>query len=163
MRTNEFIVDDFVIAQERILPLFMIVVFLVPVYRLISLIVTERQNKTKDVARSMGIKESAYWLSWFLYFFIGVTAVTLAQALMLAHRVFQYSEFLPIFLCLWLYGLSLFGYIILIQSLFTKPTLASIFGSLLFFASSFIEAVVEDPFLGEHHKLLASVMPSVTI
>lgn len=55
----------------------MIVVFLLPIYRLISLLTTERMTKTKDMARSMGIQESAYWLSWFLYYLIGMTAVTL--------------------------------------------------------------------------------------
>lgn len=76
MQTNEFVKDDFLIAQERILPLFMIVVYLLPIYRLISLIVNERMTKTKDVARSMGIKERAYWQSWFIYFMTGMTLVT---------------------------------------------------------------------------------------
>ena len=114
MQTNEFVKDDFAIAQKQILPLIMVVIFLLPIYKLISQIVTERLNKTKDVARSMGISESAYWLSWFFYYFAGVTFVTLVMASLLNFLVFKYSEVHLVFAVLWSYGLSLFGYIIFI-------------------------------------------------
>ena len=64
---------------------------------------------------------------------------------------------------LWLYGLALFGYIVFVSAFFAKPTLASIVGSLLFFASSFVDVVIEDPGLPEHFKLLASIIPSVAV
>lgn len=163
MQTNEFVRDDFVIAQKQILPLIMVVIFLLPIYKLISQIVSDRVNKTKDVARSMGISESSYWLSWFLYYTLGMTLVTLVMAVLLTFLVFKYSELLLVFAVLWLYGLSLFGYILFIQALFPKPTLASIVGSLLFFASSFVDIIVRDPNLDEHYKLLASLVPSITI
>ena len=163
MRTNEFVKDDFVVASKVILPIVMIVVFLLPIYRLISLIVTERMTRTKDMARSMGIKERSIWLSWFLYYLIGMTVVTITQALLLMYFVFKYSELLPVFAILWLYGLSLFGYVVCISAFFTRPTMASIVGSLLFFVSSFVDTIIEDPFMDEHYKLIASIMPSVAI
>ena len=92
----------------------MIVVFLLPIYRMISLIVSERLTKNKDMARSMGITESSYWLSWFLYYLIGMTFVTFIQSMMLTFGVFKYSELGPVFFILWLYGLALFGYIVFI-------------------------------------------------
>ena len=141
----------------------MVVVFLLPIYKLTSLIVTERLTKTKDVARSMGIKESSYWLSWFLYYVIGMTLVTIIMALLLTYYVYKFTELVYIFAVLWLYGLSLFGYVAFIQSLFTNPTLASIVGSFIFFFSSFVDLVVGDPFLDEHYKLLASIMPPVCV
>lgn len=82
---------------------------------------------------------------------------------MLTFGVFKYSEFLPVFAVLWLYGLSLFGYVTFIQAFFSRPTLAAIVGSLLFFLTSFTETVVDDPFMDEHWKLMASLFPSVTI
>ena len=48
----------------------------------------------------MGITESSYWLSWFLYYLIGLTFVTLVQALLLTYGVFNYSDFGPIFMIL---------------------------------------------------------------
>ena len=92
----------------------MVVIFLLPIYKLISQIVSERVNKTKDVARSMGVSESAYWLSWFIYYLVGMTLVSLVMAILLTFLVFKYSELLLVFAVLWLYGLSLFGYILFI-------------------------------------------------
>jgi hypothetical protein len=141
----------------------MIVVFLLPIYRMINMIVTERSTKTKDVARSMGIKESSYWLSWFLYYMIGITLVTVVQACLLTYGVFKYSELAPIFAVLWIYGLSLFGYITFISAFFSNPTVASIIGSLFFFVSSFSDVIIQDAFTDEHYKLLGSILPSVAI
>jgi len=163
MTTNEFVKDEFVLAQKKIFPIFMVVVFLLPIYKLTSLIVNERQNKTKDVARSMGIKESSYWMSWFLYYLIGITLVSMVMALLLTFYVYKYSELVCLFAVLWLYALSLFGYVAFIQSLFTNATLASIVGSFIFFFSSFVDLIVGDPFLDEHYKMLASIVPSVAI
>ena len=163
MQTNEFVKDDYILAQQQLLPLVMVVILLLPIYKLTSQIVGERMNKTKDVARSMGISENSYWLSWFLYYLIGMSFVTFIMGIILTFFVFKYSEFILIFAVLWLYGLSLFGYIIFIQSLFSKPTLASIVGSLLFFASSFVDIIVRDPHMEEHLKLIASLVPSITV
>jgi len=68
--------------------------------------------------------------------------VTTMQATMLVYGVFQYSDFASIFTIVFTYGLSLFGYIVIISSFFARPTVASIVGSLLFFMSSFVDLLV---------------------
>ena len=42
MTTNEFVKDDFTLALKGILPIFMVVIYLLPIYRMISLLVNER-------------------------------------------------------------------------------------------------------------------------
>ena len=113
--------------------------------------------------RSMGISESSYWISWFVFYIFGITVITTIMAFLLTFFVFKYSQYYLVFAILWLYGLSLFGYVVFVQALFTKPTIASIFGSLLFFVSSFADIIVRDPNLAEYYKLLASIMPSIAI
>ena len=120
----------------------MVVVFMLPIYRMINLLVDERDNKSKDLARSSGVHEASYWLSWFIYFLIGVSFVAMAMALVLTNYVYNYSEVIPVFLVFFLYGISLFGYCVIIQAFFTKSTLASIVGSLIFFATSFVDQII---------------------
>lgn len=144
MRSNEFAMDDFTFALKDILPRFMIVIFLLPIYRMLNLIVSDRLQKTKDMNRSMGIRESSYWLSWLLYYLLIITFLTLSLSVMLTYGVFKYSELGPVFLLMWSFGMSLFGYIVLIQAFFKKPTLAAIVGSLLFFVSSFLDQIIKD-------------------
>ena len=91
------------------------------------------------MSRSMGIRESAYWLSWFWYYLIGNTIMTVSLSIMLTEGVFKYADLGPVILLLWIYGMSLFGYIVFTQAFFKRPSLASIVGSLLYFMSGFMD------------------------
>ena len=119
MHSNTVILDQFHYVQNELFPIVMILVFLMPIYRFTTWIVSDKMNKTKDVARSMGVSEGSYWLSWFLFYFAGITPISLVCALMLTYGALDYSGLLPVFLTFWLYGLSLFGYIFLTSSFFT--------------------------------------------
>lgn len=141
----------------------MIIVYLLPVYRLTSHLTQERASKVKNMLLSTGVSETDYWMTWLLYYIVGVTLVSLAQAILLTYGVFKYSSLGMVFAVIWLYGLSLFGYAVFTQAFFSKATFSSFLGCLFFFATSFIDQVVADPFMAEHFKLLASVLPSVAI
>ena len=142
----------------------MVLMYLLPIYRFTSRLVSEKQKKTKDLSRLSGVKESPYWLSWFLFYMIGVTIVSVSCALILAFGVFKYTTFLPILIFFWLFGLSLFGYILLISSFFkSNVTLASVVSTLFFFITSFIDWLVNNPFVPEEYTMLATILPTVAI
>jgi len=110
------------------------------------------------------VDETPYWLSWFVFFIIGVTIVSLSCALILTYGVFKYTSFLPMLIFFWLYGLSLFGYILLISSFFRQSvTLASVVSTLFFFISSFVDLIVDNKYMPEHYVTLASMLPTVAI
>lgn len=163
MKSNPIVVDQFLFVADELFPLFMILVFLMPIYRFTSWIVSDKMDKTKDVARSMGVRESSYWLSWFLFYVAGMTPVSLVCALLLTYGVLDYADLLPVFLMVWLYGLSLFGYIFLTSSFFTKPAIASIVSSLLYFITSFLDMLVASPYMSESKKLWASMLPQIAV
>ena len=142
MHSNPIVLDPFLFVADELFPLFMILVFLMPIYRFTSWIVSDKMNKTKDVARSMGVSEGSYWLSWFLFYSAGMTPVCLACALLLTYGALKFANLLPVFLMFWLYGISLFGYIFLTSSFFSKPAIASIVSSLFFFVTSFLDFLV---------------------
>ena len=114
MITNDITIDKFDQVNDQVLPMFMVLMYLLPIFRFTSRIVSEKQKKTKDLTRLSGVSESPYWLSWFLFFMIGVTIISVCSALILVYGVFKYTTFVPILVFFWLYGLSLFGYIMLI-------------------------------------------------
>ena len=82
---------------------------------------------------------------------------------MLVYGVFKYSDWTSIFTIVFTYALSLFGFIVFVSAFFSKPTLAAIVGTLLFFLTSFLDLMVMDPQMDEHWKLIASILPSVAI
>ena len=60
MHSNPVVIDPYNFVANELFPLFMILVFLMPIYRFTSWIVSDKMNKTKDVARSMGVSEGSY-------------------------------------------------------------------------------------------------------
>ena len=93
----------------------------------------------------MGVSEISYWLSWFVFYLIGMTVVAVICALLLTYGVLEFTGFGPVVLMLWLFGLNLFGYIILTSSLFTKPSFASAVSTLFYFVTSFLDYLVANP------------------
>jgi ATP-binding cassette, subfamily A (ABC1), member 3 len=126
------------------LPFFMLLMYILPVYRLISNVVSEKESKARESMKMMGLSDVSYWLSWFTYYFIIVTIISILCVIILSFNVFTYSNKGIIFLFFWIYGISLFGLCVLISSCFSKARVASITGTLLYFGTSFINAAVSD-------------------
>lgn len=164
MITNPITIDKFAAINDQVLPMFMVLMYLLPVYRYTSRLVTEKQRKTRDLTRLIGVGEAPYWLSWFVFFVCGVTIVSICCALILTFGVFKYTSFLPMLIFFWLYGVSLFGYILLISSFFRQSvTLASVVSTLFFFISSFVDLLVDNKYMPEYFTTLASMLPTVAI
>lgn len=87
MRSNDIFLDEFEYVLEEILPLFMVLMYLLPIYRLTSRMVSEKQTKNRDVAKVMGLSETSYWLSWFVFYLIGVSVISVICAAILTTGV----------------------------------------------------------------------------
>lgn len=91
------------------LPFFMLLIYVLPMYRLIARIVSEKETKARESMRMMGLNDFSYWLSWWVYYFIIVTIISLLVTAVVSFRVFKFSNKGLLFLVFWIYGLSLFG------------------------------------------------------
>ena len=81
----------------------------------------------------------------------------------LTANILPNSSKILIFLYLWLFGQSLFGFIILMQSFFSKARTASIIGTVLYFFSGWIDILVYEINVPEKTKVLGSIIPTVAI
>ena len=111
----------------------------------------------------MGLKQSWYWVSWFLYYLGIFTTISIVCTVIICAKVLPNSSRGLIFLYLWLYGLSHFGYIMLMQSFFKTPRTAAIITTLVFFFTSFIDQAVSNYALPEWRKALASLLPTIAM
>jgi ATP-binding cassette subfamily A (ABC1) protein 3 len=126
------------------LPFFMLLMYILPVYRLISNIVSEKESKARESMKMMGLRDFSYWLSWWVYYSIVVTIISILCTIILSFNVFKYTNKGIIFLFFWIYGLSLFGLCIFLQSFFSKARIAAITGTLVYFGTSFVNVAVGD-------------------
>ena len=96
--------DEFSRILSGTLPLLLLFMYILPVFTIVSLIVKEKESKTKESMRMMGMTDSPYWLSWFVYYTTLNTALSLIAWAVLNINVIGYSNIWYILLYIWLYG-----------------------------------------------------------
>jgi hypothetical protein len=73
------------------LPLMLLVMYIPPVYNLVFLIVKEKESKTKESMRMMGLTDFPYWLSWFMFYSAINTVIVTIAWFTLVFNVINYS------------------------------------------------------------------------
>ena len=82
----------------------MIVSFLVPLYKTIHIMVSEKDSKIRESLKMVGMNDLAFWLSWLAYYTWVNTLVCLSMWIGLMTLVFDRSEGMVTLLFIWLYG-----------------------------------------------------------
>lgn len=132
-------------------------------YRMISFVVDEKASRAREGMKIMGLRDTPYWLSWFLYYFIIATVISLFSAAILKINIFVHTSYLILFLFLWLYGLSLFSLAILITCFIERPRTAGIIATLIHFLSYFFGGLVTQPIVTRQYKTLGSIFPNIAM
>ena len=145
------------------LPFFLLLIYILPVYRLISNLVSEKESRARESMKMMGLSDASYWLSWACYYFIIVTIISALCIGVLSINVLKYSNKGLVFLMFWIFGLSLFGLSVFLSSFFSTARRASISGTLLYFGTSFVNQAVSDQNVGMGQKNAASLLTTVAI
>ena len=119
----------------------------------------------KETMRIMGMRDTSYWMSWFVFYTVTNTVVTTLVLITLKITVIQYSSLVYVWLFIWLYGQAIFSQIVFLQSLFKDTKYASIVSSLTYFAGviayDFVKGDGND--ISRTSKLFASMMPQAAL
>lgn len=111
----------------------------------------------------MGMTDTAYWLSWFIYYTMINTMISTLAWLILLYNVINFSRSFYIWLFFWLYGQSVFGQIVFLQSLFSSSKYSGIVSTLVYFGSDFFNFLIAGNDKSRASKLLASLLPQVSL
>ena len=109
----------------------------------------------------MGLKDAPYWVSWFIYYFGVSTTISLIWATIFVLFVFTNSSFFFLFLFVWLYGMSIFSYSLLICSFLQRPRVACILATLIHFITYFAVVPVQDYGISKGIKTIFSFVPNI--
>lgn len=143
------------------LTFFMIIMYIVPLYRLISRIVSEKQTKIREGMKMMGLTDTPYWCSWFCYFFVNFTIISFVSML-ITIPVFPNSNKFYIFLYFWIYGLNMFAYSVFVSAFFSSAKAAAIVGIMVYYVSTFLINFNTES-AGEPLKMVLSIFPTVSV
>ena len=143
--------------------LFFLLIFIGPKYRFISSVVEEKASRAREGMKLMGLKDTPYWLSWFVYYLGVCITISLMCTVILVAFVFKNSSWLFVFLFVFLYGMVIYSYSMLICSLLQRPRVASIVATLIHFITYFLEVPVADPGVSTSSKTIASFLPNIAM
>ena len=159
MQTETDLYDPFQNALGLLLPLFLLLAYIPPVYNMTFKIVREKESRTKETMRIMGLTDLPYWLSWFVFYTVINTIVATLSWGILMFKVVNYSEPMYVWLFIWLYGEAVFGQIVFLQSMFTSSKYAGIISTIIYFCGVLINSAVSKDNVSHGLKMLASLSP----
>ena len=87
----------------------LIFMFIPAVYNTVYMIVREKESRVKETMRIMGMNDFAYWMSWYVYYTIITTIISLLAWSFLCINVIVYTDSLTILILILLYAQALFA------------------------------------------------------
>ena len=112
---------------------FMCMSMLYPVSRLIKAVVEEKENRSRENMKIMGMKGSAFVASWFFTYFLLFTLIAILITFLLIGTFVTFSRASVVFIFIYSFCLSLIPFAFMISVFFDKAKLAAIVGPVVLF------------------------------
>jgi hypothetical protein len=96
--------DYFTYVAQMFIPGFIFLIWILPTYNFVCLIVKEKEMKAKETMRIMGMNDLSYWLSWFVFYTFNSTMVAFCAWGVLCINVVGEGQYGYTFLWFWVYG-----------------------------------------------------------
>lgn len=151
MFPKEAYTGNWLVAFRLVIPIYMVAALSQFITYLLILIVGEKEKHIKEGLKIMGLRDSVFWLSWFIIYGVFVAFLSLVSVVLLfSLGVLQYTNYFPVFLLILLYSLS----VILIGFMIT-PFFDNSRVSIFYFHQNEIEITRKYSFLDcWHHRQL---------
>jgi hypothetical protein len=95
---------------SQYLPIFTLLSYITPVFRLCYRMVSEKETRVKESMQMMGLSEWAFWTSWFVYYFVINVIISTSCTFVLYRWLLNHTPFITLWLFFFVFGLSLFGF-----------------------------------------------------
>ena len=89
--TESNVYDPFIEGLAILLPLFLLLAYIPPVYNMTFKIVREKESRAKETMRIMGMTDLPYWMSWLVFYTVINTLVSTLAWVCLLPAVINYS------------------------------------------------------------------------
>lgn len=106
---------NWLVAFRLVIPIYMVAALSQFITYLLILIVGEKEKHIKEGLKIMGLRDSVFWLSWFIIYGVFVAFLSLVSVVLLfTLGVLHHTNYFPVFLLILLYSLSviLIGFMI---------------------------------------------------
>ena len=165
MKTPEFslLQESFMDLVSVALPIFIMFTYLIPFYYMVSKLAEEKESKAKEGMKMMGLTDLTYFFSWLIFYLAVISIMSLVSSVLLKYNVFPASNLFLVLTYFILYGLSLFGFAVIVVALVGKRRSASTFATLLHLVTFFLSFTVKKATVPAWAKLTLSLFPNVAM
>jgi ATP-binding cassette, subfamily A (ABC1), member 3 len=140
-----YFIDPFHQLLINIGGLYFVIGFLPVVVRLLSILVLEKEKRTREGMKMMGLRASVFAASWYIVYSIAMLIPALILSVFaVVFKFYEHTGIVPIFVLVYLYVQSLIAAAFLFQSFFDKAKTAGQFGGLVVFILYLPSYLVKD-------------------
>jgi len=135
--------DDLAENLSGQISLFIALPLLLPYLRFMNGILTEKEKKIREGMKIMGLQNSAFYLSWFITYFIIFTITSILVAIPLK-ALMKNSSWGLIFLWHWEFSMTLMAMGFLISVFFSNAKVGNVAGFVIALFCSFFQSIQTD-------------------
>ena len=154
--------DPFSSAIGYFIPFFMVIAYMCPLCLYVYRMVGEKENKSKEGMKIMGLSEGTYFLSYFIQYAI-ITFIDSVINTFFMSLLFSRIPSILLFVILYLWALDIFGLIFFFQSFIDKTRVALILSLLIYFVMFFLSMACMDEDANKSLKIVLSIFPPVNL
>ena len=154
--------DPFSAVIGYFIPFFMVIAYMCPLCLYVYRMVGEKENKSKEGMKIMGLSEGTYFLSYFIQYVIITFIDSLINTFFMS-LLFPHIPSIFLFIILFLWALDIFGLIFFFQSFIDKTRVALILSLLIYFVMFFLSMACMDENSKKVLKIVLSIFPPVSL
>ena len=162
MKYIDYRSDPFSSFIGYIIPFFIVIAYMCPLCLYVYRMVGEKENKSKEGMKIMGLGEGTYFMSYFIQYFIIALIDSIINGLIMSAQ-FKKVPFIYLFLLLFLWALDVFALIFFFQSFIDKTRVALILSLLIYFVMFFLSMACMSSTGDKSIKIVLSIFPPVCI
>jgi hypothetical protein len=137
------------------------IIYLIPFYYITSKIAAEKESKSREGMKMMGLNDSTYFLSWFILFFI-ISFVTSGFITIVAGiAIFKQVNMIMFFAFCIMYSMTLYGWAFTVVSFLPTKRTSGIAATLLHVISYYLCFLLQDPLTPPALQYGLSIFPNI--
>ena len=118
---------------------------MIPFFYITSKIASEKESKSKEGMKMMGLNDSTYYLAWFILFSFISFVTSLIVSIITCIQLFRNINFFILFMFLMFYSWTLLGLSFIIVAFLPNKRSSAVAAVLINFMTFFLSGILQDP------------------
>ncbi|TMW68214.1 hypothetical protein Poli38472_007886 [Pythium oligandrum] len=140
---DAFLSSPFYNSVKSVFALVFVLAYLYAVSRILVAFIQEKETRSREYMKILGVRESSIILSWYITYFMIFLVSTFLQASVLTGGLFDNSSFGIVFFFFFFFSTSVLAFGFLVSTLFSRARTGAFAGMVLFFFMYFVSSAFE--------------------